>query len=220
MLSSKKLECAAALIIVLPASGWAQDASAVCACEHRSAVSVTAWFGVASTSQHLWLGYVDDARMDELGVGVMWSHPIARAAAVEAGLTLFPYMGFRRPSRPSGGPDQGGQSVDFSSTTSARGVGFVPLDVGVRGFTQSRVIASAGAFFGLVWFNGPVPNASAERRNYLFGLRGGVEVPLDPRNYLFAGARVQHLSNGGTRPANEGVENMMFRFGYGFNLRR
>jgi hypothetical protein len=220
MIPWTSLWCIAAAVFTASAA-WSQDSSASCACDHRSTVGANAWLGAATTSQHFWLGYVDDAKMDELGFGITWSHPIARAAAIQAAMTILPYVRFRR-------PDQGqvtftdgrGRVVDLSPTTKARGFGFIPFDLGIRGFTQSRVIVSAAAFFGLVWFDRPVPNASAQRRNYLFGLHGGLEVPLDARNYLLLNARVQHLSNGGTEAANEGVENVMFRIGYGYQLRR
>jgi lipid A 3-O-deacylase PagL len=93
------------------------------------------------------------------------------------------------------------------------GFGASPAGLDVRFFPDASVQPFFSIGAGAVWFHEPVPVDYANRFNFLLNAGAGILVaPRGPVGVIL-GYRLAHISNGGTSPANPGLDNHILYVG-------
>jgi hypothetical protein len=104
-------------------------------------------------------------------------------------------------------------STPFAQQRSVYGFGGAPFGLQLRlapGRTVQPFLTASG---GALWFREPVPSPHAGQFNFTAELGAGVLIHLTRALGATVGYKLQHISNGGTRPANPGIDNNMFYVG-------
>jgi hypothetical protein len=71
-----------------------------------------------------------------------------------------------------------------------------------------------------LWFREPVPGAEAGRFNFTAEVGGGILFRPTRALGVTVGYKLEHISNGGTRPFNPGIDNNMFYIGLVRTMRK
>jgi hypothetical protein len=104
-------------------------------------------------------------------------------------------------------------STPFVGQRVVYGFGAAPLGLQLRVAPQRSVQPFLTASGGALWFREPVPDAEAGRFNFTAEVGAGVLFRPTRTLGVTVGYKLQHISNGGTRPFNPGIDNNMFYVG-------
>jgi hypothetical protein len=101
----------------------------------------------------------------------------------------------------------------FVGQRSIYGFGAAPFGLQLRLAPGARVQPFLTAAAGGLWFREPVPYALAGKFNFTAEVGAGLLYRPTRSLGVIAGYMLQHISNGGTRPYNPGIDNNMFYLG-------
>ena len=93
------------------------------------------------------------------------------------------------------------------------GLGGAPFGLQLRLAPTARVQPFLTTAAGGLWFRDPVPHPQAGRFNFAAEVGAGVLYRPTRSVGVIAGYKLQHISNGGTRPYNPGIDNNLFYLG-------
>jgi hypothetical protein len=101
----------------------------------------------------------------------------------------------------------------FVEGRSVRGFGAAPLGIQLRLAPSARVQPFFTASGGALFFAQPVPSEYAGRFNFTAEVGAGALCHVTRTLGVIAGYKLQHISNGGTRRNNPGIDNNLFYLG-------
>jgi hypothetical protein len=116
-----------------------------------------------------------------------------------------------RPCQPDGSACE--FRAPFAGQQVVYGIGTAPLGIVFRIRPRRHLQPFLTAAAGALWFQRPVPAMNAGRFNFTAELGGGVLYTTSHSLGVLLGYKLQHLSNGGTRPLNPGIDSNMFYVG-------
>lgn len=93
------------------------------------------------------------------------------------------------------------------------GVGAAPVGLQLRFVAGRWVQPYLGAAGGVLWFAESVPQEGAARLNFTGEAGAGLLVTPSRHLGVQVGYKLQHISNGGTRPLNPGLDSHMLHVG-------
>jgi hypothetical protein len=105
------------------------------------------------------------------------------------------------------------RGAPFAGQRAVYGFGAAPLGLELRLAPRRTVQPFLTASGGALWFREPVPAAEAGRFNFTAEVGAGVLVRPSRAFGVMVGYKLQHISNGGTRRSNPGIDNNMFYVG-------
>jgi hypothetical protein len=103
--------------------------------------------------------------------------------------------------------------TSFPGRRRIHGFGAAPLGLQLRLLPNGRVQPFFTASGGGLWFSEPVPSERAGRFNFTAEVGAGALCHVTRTLGVIAGYKLQHISNGGTRPYNPGIDNNLFYLG-------
>lgn len=96
------------------------------------------------------------------------------------------------------------------------GIGLAPVGLEARVGVAKRVAFVTGARAGIIEFAEPVPDPAETRLNFTADASAGAEVRVTRNGVIRIGYRFNHISNGGRRPTNPGMNSSMLDVGLAF----
>lgn len=179
------------------------------------------WAGVAHSSTIGMFGRA--VGRDVALVGVRWTHPgrYSESYSLEYVADLIPaaWVSVPPPADLSGGgPSCAPNSRcllqgTFAGQRAVYGVGVMPAGFQLRLRPRARFQPFVAGGGGLILFREPVPDVEAGRLNFVGELGGGAVATLGRRTGVLLGYKFHHLSNGGTRPSNPGIDSHLIYLG-------
>ena len=113
--------------------------------------------------------------------------------------------------------EPGGSACEFRAPFAGQqvvyGIGMAPLGIVFRMRPGRNLQPFLSAAAGALCLQRPLPAVNAGRFNYTAELGGGVLYSPSRSLAVLLGYKLQHLSNGGTRPLNPGIDSNMFYVG-------
>ena len=103
--------------------------------------------------------------------------------------------------------------LSFAGRRAILGFGAAPLGLQLRLAPSGRVQPFFTASAGGLWFHEPVPSERAGRFNFTAEVGAGALCHVTRTLGVIAGYKLQHISNGGTRSYNPGIDNNLFYLG-------
>lgn len=96
------------------------------------------------------------------------------------------------------------------------GIGLAPVGLEARVGLAKRVAFVTGASAGIIEFAEPVPDPAETRLNFTADASAGAELRVTRDGVIRIGYRFNHISNGGRRPTNPGMNSSMLDVGLVF----
>ena len=93
------------------------------------------------------------------------------------------------------------------------GFGAAPFGLQLRLAPDARIQPFLTTAAGGLWFREPIPHPRAGRFNFAAEVGAGFLYHPTRSLGVIAGYKLQHISNGGTRPFNPGIDNNLFYLG-------
>lgn len=206
------------LVAVVSSRGLAQSQAA----RPADGSAIGAWVGMARHSPGRPFGH---SIGNDVAIGAMrLTHTLHASSSwtldYTADVVPAAWISLPKPADPAiDRPCRPGESAcefiaPFSEEHVAYGLGTAPVGLQVRFAPYRRMQPLIGATGGALWFTRSVPTADAARFNFTGELGAGVLFIASKVLGLQLGYKLQHISNGGTRAVNPGIDSHMFYIGF------